>query len=67
MIRLKGRGYGHGVGLCQDGAMQMARKGKTYQEIIQHYFVGVSIINYSDAIGFCDDSMMIDIKEEVEK
>jgi stage II sporulation protein D len=34
----KGRGWGHGVGLCQEGAMWMARHGKTYQEILNHYF-----------------------------
>ncbi len=34
----RGRGWGHGVGLCQEGAMEMARHGKTYQEILAHYF-----------------------------
>ncbi len=34
----KGRGWGHGVGLCQEGAMEMARHGKPYQEILAHYF-----------------------------
>ncbi len=34
----KGRGWGHGVGLCQEGAMWMAKHGKTYQQILQHYF-----------------------------
>jgi stage II sporulation protein D len=33
-----GRGWGHGVGLCQEGAMQMARQGKTYKQILAHYF-----------------------------
>lgn len=46
-IRLKGRGYGHGVGLCQDGAINMARRGKTYTEIIEHYFSKVRIVPYS--------------------
>jgi stage II sporulation protein D len=46
-IRLKGRGYGHGVGLCQDGAIQMARKGKTHTEILEHYFSKVRIVPYN--------------------
>ena len=31
-----GRGWGHGVGFCQEGAKWMARHGKTYQEILDH-------------------------------
>ncbi|RYD01293.1 hypothetical protein N752_30315 [Desulforamulus aquiferis] len=37
------RGYGHGVGLCQYGAKGMAEQGKTYGEIIKHYYTGVEI------------------------
>lgn len=33
-----GHGKGHGVGLCQWGAIGMARKGKTFQEILTHYY-----------------------------
>jgi len=33
-----GRGFGHGVGLCQYGARQMARDGKTAQEILNFYY-----------------------------
>ncbi len=40
---LKGRGYGHGVGLSQDGAMEMARRGYSYREIIDFYFAGVEL------------------------
>lgn len=46
-IVLKGKGYGHGVGLAQEGAMKMADAGYTYQEIIQHYFTGTRIVNLS--------------------
>jgi len=42
-IKLKGRGYGHGVGLCQEGAMVMAVKGSDYKQIIDFYYVGVVI------------------------
>ncbi len=45
-LLLRGRGYGHGVGLCQEGAMQMARYGYSYSNIIRFYYRNVSIINY---------------------
>jgi SpoIID/LytB domain protein len=35
---LKGKGWGHGVGLCQIGAAVMAEKGYTYKEILKQYF-----------------------------
>lgn len=37
-IRLRGRGWGHGVGLCQIGAAVMATRGYTYREILAHYY-----------------------------
>ena len=37
------RGYGHGVGLSQYGANGMAKDGYTYQQILKHYYTGVSI------------------------
>jgi len=37
---LSGEGYGHGAGLCQWGAKRLAEEGKTYAEILQHYYVG---------------------------
>ncbi len=39
---LDGRGNGHGVGMSQDGAQYMAEQGMTYQEILSHYYTGVS-------------------------
>lgn len=36
-------GYGHGVGLCQYGANGMAKEGKTYRDILTHYYSGVTI------------------------
>ncbi len=37
-FELQGRGWGHGVGLCQIGAAVMAAKGYKYDEILLHYF-----------------------------
>ena len=39
-------GYGHGVGLSQYGANQMALDGADYQEILTHYYSGVTIEPY---------------------
>lgn len=36
-------GYGHGVGLSQYGAKAMAEQGKTYEEILTHYYTGTQI------------------------
>jgi stage II sporulation protein D len=42
-IRFQGRGQGNGVGLCQDGADEMAVEGKTYIQILSFYYPGASI------------------------
>jgi stage II sporulation protein D len=44
-VVFKGRGYGHGVGLCQDGARVMASRGKSYQEITGFYYPGTAVID----------------------
>ena len=36
-------GFGHGVGMSQYGADTMAKAGKTYQEILLHYYTGVDV------------------------
>lgn len=36
-------GYGHGVGMCQYGAKGLALKGKSYQDILKHYYTGIEI------------------------
>jgi stage II sporulation protein D len=42
-IVFKGHGYGHGVGMCQTGAIGHARKGWTFDRILKHYYTGVEI------------------------
>ncbi|MBI3133709.1 MAG: SpoIID/LytB domain-containing protein [Bacteroidetes bacterium] len=44
---LKGRGFGHGVGLCQEGAMRMAVLGYQYEQILRFYFTGIELFDYS--------------------
>ena len=48
-IILKGKGYGHGVGLCQEGAMVMSAKGFDYRKIIDFYYPGVMISEIKNA------------------
>ena len=43
LLVLHGKGWGHGVGLCQIGAAVMASRGKHYREILEHYYPGTSI------------------------
>jgi len=40
---VSGRGYGHGVGMCQCGAQAMARQGKTTEQILFYYYPGSKI------------------------
>jgi len=40
---LRGAGWGHGVGLCQIGAAVMASEGKSYKEILVHYYRGTTV------------------------
>lgn len=41
-----GKGNGHGVGMCQIGALGLARAGNTYQQILQHYYPGTEVVKY---------------------
>ncbi len=45
-VVFKGRGYGHGVGLSQEGAIKMVKYNYTADEIIKFYYKNFDIINY---------------------
>jgi len=47
-IVLTGNGFGHGVGLCQWGAIAMSRIGKNFREILQHYYPGTQLSKLND-------------------
>jgi stage II sporulation protein D len=49
-VIFSGRGYGHGVGLCQEGAMIMAVKGFDYKQIINFYYTGVIVADIGEAV-----------------
>jgi len=38
-----GRGWGHGVGLCQVGAYRLAQTGRSYRDILKKYYQGITI------------------------
>ncbi|HEV7231277.1 MAG TPA: SpoIID/LytB domain-containing protein, partial [Bacteroidia bacterium] len=44
-VIFRGKGYGHGVGLCQEGAMNMARLGYSYRDILNFYYRNINIID----------------------
>jgi stage II sporulation protein D (peptidoglycan lytic transglycosylase) len=46
-VVLKGNGFGHGVGLCQEGGMRMANLGYSYTDIIHFYYTDVHLVHLS--------------------
>jgi stage II sporulation protein D len=47
-VYFKGKGWGHGVGMCQWGAFAMAKKKKTAEEILSHYYPGARIVKLTE-------------------
>lgn len=47
-ILIWGKGYGHGIGLSQEGAMKMATDGYLYKDILQFYFYDIKLMDYHD-------------------
>lgn len=43
LVKFQGRGFGHGVGLCQWGSKELAQAGKSYQEILLHYYPNLKL------------------------
>ena len=42
-----GRGFGHGIGMSQWGALAMARRGEGFEQILQHYYRGTQLRPYA--------------------
>ncbi|MGP1570452.1 MAG: hypothetical protein ACTTH0_05975, partial [Eubacteriales bacterium] len=42
-LSITGLGYGHGVGMSQDGAIQMANRGFSYEEILKYYYCDITV------------------------
>lgn len=45
-VRISGQGYGHGVGMCQFGAMGMSEAGYSYDQILNFYYRGADLRRY---------------------
>jgi SpoIID/LytB domain protein len=47
-LEIFGRGFGHQVGMCQSGAVELGKKGWSYRQIISMYYTGVTLysLNY---------------------
>jgi stage II sporulation protein D len=43
VLEIYGKGFGHGVGLCQYGAIALSKNGRSYSEILKHYYPGIEI------------------------
>jgi stage II sporulation protein D len=43
LLTLRGKGYGHGVGMCQSGAIGRARSGQDFRTILQTYYPGTAV------------------------
>jgi peptidoglycan hydrolase-like amidase len=41
---IKGSPQGHGIGMCQRGAMELARQGKSFREILNYYFPATTLV-----------------------
>jgi len=69
-VIFRGRGAGHGVGLCQAGAEQMAAEGKSYHDILQFYYPGTSLgltaqgLNWEKTEGRNIELLTTDLKHD---
>ena len=48
LMVFEGRGYGHGVGMCQWSCLQMAKEGMTYKQILTYFYPGTTIQLYEN-------------------
>ncbi len=55
-VRFLGRGWGHGVGLCQNGAYGLARAGRDFAAILRTYYTGIDIVQW---VGRRDVSALV--------
>ena len=54
-VLFKGRGYGHGLGMCQEGAMRMSKSGYTYTQILNFYYKNIQLIDLHKLSFFKDE------------
>ena len=54
IIKFIGNGFGHGIGLCQEGAMKMSTSGYDFKEILHYYYTDVHLIDIENIDFFKD-------------
>ena len=50
VLLVKGRGYGHGVGMSQWGAHGLAKRGANFRQILRHYYRGIEVVPYQNSL-----------------
>lgn len=53
-VIFKGRGFGHGIGMCQEGAMRMTKLGYTYKQVLNFYYQNIHLIELNQLNFFKD-------------
>ncbi|KAA3608097.1 MAG: SpoIID/LytB domain-containing protein [Planctomycetota bacterium] len=48
---LRGSGYGHGIGMCQNGALLRSRAGESFQDILFHYYPGAELASIASLVS----------------
>ncbi len=54
-IIFRGKGYGHGLGMCQEGAMRMSKSGYKYLDILNFYYKNIQLIDIRKLTFFKDE------------
>ncbi|PBQ30385.1 hypothetical protein CNR22_00940 [Sphingobacteriaceae bacterium] len=54
-ILFRGRGYGHGLGMCQEGAMRMVKLGYSYTDVLNFYYQDIQLIDLHKLSFFKDE------------
>lgn len=51
-VIFRGHGYGHGVGLCQEGTLRSSKSGNSFREILEHYYPGAEVVALTSDLEF---------------
>lgn len=54
-VVFQGKGFGHGVGLCQEGGIQMAKLDYSYVDILKYYYTDIHIVNQKALLFFKEE------------
>jgi stage II sporulation protein D len=54
-VLFTGRGYGHGLGMCQEGAMRMVKLGYSYTDVLNFYYQNIQLIDLHKLSFFKDE------------